>query len=126
MWQPRLREIEQALCERYYQKSYNVGDAPGTVTTAGVTIGALAASYANTSSIINQAFRTRMRGTPTVHCYSRATGTIDKARDETSSADYTVNYGGQCETGFIVNNASGGALAAGDQNSWQWTADADF
>lgn len=125
-WQPRLREIEQALCERYYQKSYDVGDAPGTVTLNGATLGALAESYPNGNAIINQPLRTRMRAAPTVHAYSRSTGTIDKARDETSSADYTVSYLAQSQCSFAVVNSSGGALAATHQNSFQWIADADF
>jgi hypothetical protein len=63
---------ELALCQRYYEKSYNVDVAPGTSTTAGVIqeIGGSDTS-GNTASAVS--FAVSKRAAPTITLYS-ATG----------------------------------------------------
>ncbi len=80
-------EIEQALCERYCEKSYSEGVALGTVTTLG-------AIYAHSPSAVSPIpamaarFRTKKRnGNSTVTWYSTATGASGNIRNITDAVD---------------------------------------
>lgn len=66
--------IEQAICQRYFCKTYESAVAPGTVTLNG----SLAAnpSYTGVGGVMfNFVFPSRMRATPTVTVHSTGTGT---------------------------------------------------
>lgn len=83
----RPLEIEQALCERYCEKSYSEGVALGTVTTLG-------AIYAHSPSAVSPIpamaarFRTKKRnGNSTVTWYSTATGASGNIRNITDAVD---------------------------------------
>ena len=58
---------ELSLCQRYYQKTYDVGTTPGT-NTSNSTVGAYA--YSGAQATGGFYFRVSMRTTPTVTLYS--------------------------------------------------------
>jgi hypothetical protein len=125
-WTSRPIEEEIALCERYYQKTYNMAVAPGTATYLGLNQLTLGAAVANGTGFAQIGFRTRMRAAPTVLTYSPATGASPKCIDGTSSTDFAVTYQYQSETGFEIVLNNGGTLTDGHIIVWQWTADAEL
>lgn len=118
---------ELALCERYYQTSYNIDKTPGTANTFDGAIAKTIDKYNSTYKFEQHVpFRTRMRSTPTVTIYSPDNG------DGNSSYDYNfdVNRGTQAreigETGFCPYNpnTSGGSNPFNVQ--LHYTADASL
>jgi hypothetical protein len=89
---------ELQLCQRYYEKSYNIGTAPGTSSTAGlfffIAVG--------TGDIQGQSFAVPKRATPTVTLYD-SSGT--SGRLDNSANAMTANYIGEKQFGLI--NGSG-------------------
>jgi len=92
---PMLRQSfqqELARCQRYYEKSYDPGTAPGTVTSNGVS-----AINAQMPSGVNggrtDSFKVTKRAQPTMTLYSPGTGTAGKARDLYNAADIAVGVG---------------------------------
>lgn len=71
-------------CQRYFQKTYNVGTAPGATGgyAGGIFAGAIfteKGSSAGTNSVaITWQYKTSMRANPTITFYSPATGTADR------------------------------------------------
>ncbi len=103
----RDRMTQLALCQRYYQKSYNVDVDPGTVTPSGV------AGTTTTGSAVLTGLDTTllgsMRATPTIEWYSSATGTIDNVANITDVADVPITSTtgtGENNTGYPIATAS--------------------
>jgi len=114
---------ELALCQRYYQKSYQQGDYAGTVNTAN---GIITASAVNVDSIGGTRFNVPMRTTPATTIYS-TNGTAGKASVFASGADtssvttvYVTNVG----IGYVYINASN--LTQGNGYRYQYVADAEL
>lgn len=111
--------MELALCQRYYEKSYNMSNAPG-VPTGGV------GEYLvdpTTGGNFSFPFKVRKRAVPTVTGYSPA-GNAGKYLDVTSVAEFDITIGGSSETGALAQLASHGA--ADEQVQWHWTASAEL
>lgn len=104
----RSEADESDRCKRYYEKSYNSGQAPATITVDG----AACQRSPGTSVHIMCLFSVEMRGTPTIVFYSSATGATGKARNITSGADCNATAAGQsagrtiaiCDTTVADNN----------------------
>jgi len=94
---------ELALCQRYYEKSYILSAAPGTVTTIGLTQ-TIAAS--TTSVVIGGDFKVRKRATPTIVLYTRL-GTSGKVG--TFAGD---DIGTACVGNLISESIFGGVYDA--------------
>jgi len=116
-YRPYVEEL--ALCQRYYEKSYDQSVYPGAISGIGQMVeiaprNAVEASY-------GWRFSTRKRTTPLVHLYADNTGTIDKIRntgDKTASAAYI----GESGVGYISITSG----VTNDTAAWHWTADAEF
>ena len=112
---------ELALCQRYYEKSYDAGQTPGSVDTTGQH----GIYVSGASSFFNAAgnsvsFCVEKRATPTVTSYSGYTGSSGKIRDVQNGVDVNANvlYAG---TKSFFNYAS--TTQASTVNLyWQWTA----
>lgn len=113
---------EFALCQRYYEKSYDVADAPATSTTNGSQLCVIPGDV-NRSRGVAQ-YVVRKRNTPVVVAYS-TTGASGKFRNITSAADVTATAvaTGESETIFESTTA---AAAVTNQIFFQWTCDAEF
>jgi hypothetical protein len=86
------RDVNTTRCQRYYQKSYDLGTAPGTATDSGAGWNGTSGDSGGNAAFIPP-FKTTMRAAPTVTGY---------ARDGTSG-----------EGSYFRNGASGnGTLAA--------------
>ncbi len=116
---------ELALCQRYYEKSYNIGQPPGSLVTAGAsTIVVSGVSSAANMGGLAVPFKAVKRTNPTVTYYSPATGAAGKGRDGTNNVDVglsmTVSTAGFNWWGYM------GAATTWVNLSIQWTADAEF
>ncbi len=111
---------ELAMCQRYFDKSYNIADAPGTVTLNGC----LEQTYRGSNRFYEQAiekFKQRMRTSPTVTVYSTQTGASGKCSDLTN--DYTATVQNLSERGFFIIC---GYPTANTEIYWHWAADAEL
>jgi hypothetical protein len=105
---------EYALCQRYYEKSYN--DAT-IVPTGGSNFGYImtpagTAALANASVLASVRFRVVKRAAPTVNVYSFTAATANKVSDG-NGVDLAANSGVPISVGtggFQVQNASGGTV----------------
>jgi hypothetical protein len=82
-----MRNIGQelALCQRYYNKTYNSSVVPGTSTSVGA-VGGTATGQLN-RPIPYRAFPVEMRTTPSITLYSPGTGASGKIRNDNSGTD---------------------------------------
>jgi hypothetical protein len=108
---------ELALCQRYYEKSYDIGTTPGTATTnngAGVL-----ANYngSSTNVSINTIFKVTKRSAATVTSYSPATGASGKWQAGGSDATPTVTNAG-------TNSAW--VYGTGNNNYMHFTAESEL
>ena len=81
---------ELALCQRYYQKTYDLGTAPGTATTVG------AINYIATSSFqdLNDRLMVEMRAVPSTVSIITPTGVTGSVRNYTNSTNYAATING--------------------------------
>jgi hypothetical protein len=111
--------IELALCQRYFCKSYDIADAPGTVTDAGAIY---TASATVGLSPIGQStrFPVPMRGTPVITIYNPVTGNSNSSRRSNSNVTPTIiNIG---RSGFAFESPGTSAYFA----SGHYTASAEL
>jgi hypothetical protein len=119
------KQGELAACQRYYQKSYAQGTAPGTASTSAgsnlyVTISATAIT--NRSSV---RLPVTMRTAPTVAIYSTNSGTAAKIYVESTAADVDGVVQNIGEQGFAYYLNSG-TLALGYVTLIQYTASSEL
>lgn len=123
-WESRPIAEELDLCQRYYQKNYQIGTVPGTSTANGqVTAYALTAS--TVLGMLRGSYATRMRATPSVTWWNPSTGTSGSVRNSTAATNPTATGTGigQMSTGYI---SLGTAPTANDLILGHWTADAEL
>lgn len=115
---------ELAMCQRYYEKSYNQGAYPTAVTFNGrnwINISGIATTVHNGGQSVTYAVT--KRANPTVTAYSPNSGTIAKAY-QNGVGDVNVTLADSGQTGFrwFATTSS-----ASDVNlSIHWTADAEI
>ena len=114
---------ELAACQRYFERSYNIGVAVGTNTNDG-NISFRTTNTASAGLTIAQSwyFKVSKRGTPTVRTYGSYTGTIDRINVGTSDFSATVYGASQNGASAFV----GGTIPANSDISWQWTAESEL
>jgi hypothetical protein len=97
----RPRQIEIGLCQRYYQKSYNLGTSPGTNTTTGVSQFRNDANNSGTFLRFTEFLRTQMRATPTFAVFTVAgtAGSISSF-DGTARTHTVTTISNPSERGF--------------------------
>ena len=111
------------LCQRYYQKSYNTGVAPGTATAVGAITHVNA--LANTFSGSDRLLPAQMRDTPTMAWYSTTTGTVANIRNTTGAADVATT--GTASAGMGSTGVpTVAAIAADQETAFHWTANAEL
>jgi hypothetical protein len=116
---------ELQLCQRYFEKTYAQGVKPGTAGVVGYnTNGGL--TNLNTAAHGCRgysSFRVIKRATPTVVCYDTL-GNNGKVNFPDTTANVTIGYQDQVDSGFIVEAAS--ASSADGRMYWHWTATAEL
>jgi hypothetical protein len=125
---------ELALCQRYYQRSYDLGVATGTVV-AGPVSGSW--QYNQPSFFIGTGnygmncgtpFPVLMRAIPTITVYSPSSGTAGSVTPWNGS-DYTlISSGGfvNASTSRITGGGYNNATTSGLVYGFQWTASAEL
>ncbi len=115
---PRPFDVEIALCQRYYEKSYNLGTAIGSNTDTGTKGGIAYSTVAVGSPFL---WAAKKRSDPTVTLYSK-TGTsgVWTVPGGTNTAAASASSPG--ENGFLVVVSSG--LSVGGLVYGHWVADA--
>ncbi len=114
---------ELALCQRYYEKSYDIDFAPGTVTNAGRIL------YLVPTGISAAVFETHpflvvKRNTPSMSVYSPITGAIGKLRNAQDAVDRNGSIGGNKSS--YSPTYTDVTIPAGRQLIYHWTADAEL
>lgn len=113
---------ELQLCQRYFEKSYDLDTAPGTVTSVGTCLWtAPSADDSAAHSTIQYTVRKRTIAIP--RAYSDVSGTIDRIVRWAGSTDVTVaNYFSTGEIGFRPY----AGMPNGVPVRCHWTADAEL
>jgi hypothetical protein len=115
---PRPFDDEIRLCQRYYEKSYDLTTTIGTNTDTGTKGGLAYASNAIGSPFL---WATKKRAAPTVTLYSK-TGTSGKWTVPGGSDTAAASASSPGESGFLVVLSSG--LTVGGLVYGHWVADA--
>jgi hypothetical protein len=120
-WQARPSVEEIRLCQRYYQKSYPYGVAPGGGIFAGSTYVVATAGDVT----VGFSFPSPMRAGPTFTTYAPNSGTVGKIADAgAASTELTATAISPQPTGLAYWYAPG--MTVGKSYFAQWTADAEL
>ena len=113
----RSFDEEYWLCQRYYQKSYEYGTAPGAITNSGIEqLRANGANHVGAFQLLRP-----MGAGPTVTAYNPNSGSTGSWRDIDAGADKTLTVG------FASQKSIRYALTSTVDQNWitgHWTADA--
>lgn len=113
---------ELALCQRYYEKSYDPSVTPGTITF----VGAVGANATSPSDVAGTRWKVSKRSTPTVVVYSTSTGNSGDVRKTSNNAAVTsvtpLHIGTE---GFMTVNKTS-AFTEGNGYDYHYTADAEL
>lgn len=118
--------FELAQCQRYYEKSYELGTAPGTASNFAGTATTRRSTSAETVTSFSIRFSVNKRATPKITWYSPM-GAINSIRNTSASVDLTVTGSG---TASIPSETSPGVpthateTMAGALMAAHWTASA--
>lgn len=123
-YQPRHISEELVLCQRYFEKSYNLADVPGTVSAfaGGVDINSTGSTNFMRMPIT---FKNNKRTVPTVIPYSPHSGVSGRIYSSTREEDIGATVGLVNESGFKIQT-SNIATSAGEALTGQWIADAEL
>jgi len=101
---------EVIMCQRYYEKSYNLDVVPGTNSLPGLTYAGVGSNIVpNNYGFMTMVFRVTKRINPTVYIYSPG-GTINRVGDGDQSVYATVGTQAVGTRSAIVQNALGANL----------------
>ena len=118
-FEQRAFQHELALCQRYYEKSYDINTTPATITDLGKKIGH-ACYYGRVLS--NIFFKARKRAAPTISHYSPATGSAN-GRNDSTNADISLGAFYINEDGYSITRSG---LAADNSIAWHYAADSEL
>jgi hypothetical protein len=117
-------QAELAACQRYYEKSYNVNDAPGFITESGMVswraTNTATATQVNAQTTKYQVSKRIYNGT--VRTYSPYTGTIDKMWNNSADVTSVVWAGGMNSVGAYFSASTVANAAIG----YHWICDAEL
>lgn len=124
----RPLEEELALCQRYYETSYDIGVTPGTADGYNETC-ACGNGGDTTACMVSINFKTKKRATPTLKFYAvdaaTGAGTLGKMRNTSGGLVNALSAyptGTNLTNGISVVVSSGGTLVEGKGYSFNWTA----
>lgn len=112
---------ELALCQRYYEKSYDIGVALGTATNNGAEYMFITLITSATGCGKDAVYKVAKRVAPTITYYSPVTAATGKLRDEGNAADVTCNTSA---IGLRGHSWSATPLSSTLQFRSHWVADA--
>jgi len=111
---------ELALCQRYYEKSYNIDAAPGAPLTNGSIFGVSATTG---GPYVFCSYKVVKRlNQPAVSVYSPNTGTINRIVRSSDTTDQIATVSHSASSGFSAGNAS----TTNNGIAYHFTADAEL
>jgi hypothetical protein len=123
----RAYSQELAMCQRYYEMTYNIGTVAGAVTVNGASYGSGSIGGA-TTSFINDGprFKITKRDVPTITVYDIA-GNVGKCNREyfgsSSISNQPIVITAQSFNAFLIYSSSGANAAC---IAYHWTASAEL
>jgi hypothetical protein len=129
---PRPTAEELALCQRYYEKSYDLDVKPGTSTSIGAEFSQIFNGSSGTTNILScptMTYKTtkRIATKPTIYsidgvvnCFAEVNTSMTWIGDRSATG---TDYSGQRAS--QINGASG-VLTVGNLARWHWTVDAEL
>lgn len=113
---------ELALCQRYFQKSYNQSVVPGTASTS---IGQIIILSNNSSfgEFLQMRFPVTMRASPTMVTFNPSSGASGSIRNITAASNVTASINSAGESGLSNIDS---ALTSGSVYAAQYTASAEL
>jgi hypothetical protein len=114
-----------ADCQRYYERSYDLGVATGAINNIGAVIALSGVQPSGVQNVaMSAAFKTTKRATPNVIVYSTVTGAAGKVRDAAGAADVNTTNLIPSQTGLWVTVS--GVTTTAYNYQFQWVANADL
>ncbi|QJC52899.1 hypothetical protein HGI30_15880 [Paenibacillus albicereus] len=114
---------ELARCQRYYEKTYSLQDAPGTVVDAGTVTG----HSSNGFGLVDAgSFKVAKRTVPTMTLYSPFTGFVNSSRRFGDASDSAVSGIERPSTNRAGRMYQGAGTLANGMWQFHWTADAEL
>lgn len=113
-------QAELSMCQRYYEKSYNIDTVPGTINTQDGAYIARGGASGNDSFVIP--FKVNKRAAPSVAPFNPVDGGASSVSVDTG-ASRGVTMRVPSHYGVVVLNSSG-VDTSGDKHRLHWVADA--
>jgi hypothetical protein len=117
---------ELSLCQRYYEKSYNLDIVPGTAAQTTTAVRQRTVTSTNDAEGPNIFFRATKRALPVKACYNDSTGTINQIRNVSLPAETYTEDSSIIGVNSFATHYAGGSLATGNVIAFHWTADAEL
>jgi len=112
-------DVNLQRCQRYYQKSYNIGTTAGTATSDGIMLGIRGnGAFAGATRL-----PVIMRTAPTLTIYSNTTGDSGKVRNAETNSDETASTNSVSDNSF---NAQGTTTGISNVYQYQYVAEAEL
>jgi hypothetical protein len=120
-WRDYGRELQ--LCQRYYEKSYDITMTPGSTPSNNEGVWMFRGSGVNSRDYVSFQYKQTKRASPTVTIYS-VTGASGNYRAAESSTDYAAQInGGGVNSSTMQSNST---APTNQQCSFLWTASAEL
>jgi len=126
-FEQRNDAIELVLCQRYYEKSYNLGVVPGTVTREGCYNSGALTTYLLYAPVVR--FSQRKRSTPAITFYNTQDGSSGQLSENGQNGLHVTNkpasadqIGSMSFEVFVPN----GTATPGNVERFHWTADSEL
>jgi hypothetical protein len=125
---PRAYAEELRLCQRYFQKSYEIGTAPGTAGAAGTYIVNGMDTVANSVGYGTIFLPVQMRTTcvPLVYGIEGGLNKISNASSADQAANTGKTYSATSLSFLVVNNSGGDATTSAGAWKLQWVASCEL
>ena len=115
----RSRSQEIFLCQRFYEKSYDLETPPSSITSNGY----ISERAIGSDIDVNVPFRNTKRAIPSVIIINPDTGTPGYVRNYSNSTNVAM---GAFYVGELSFNTAKGGLSNGQKLAWHFTADAEL
>jgi len=118
---------ELQLCQRYFEKSYDIDTPVGTVTRNGCSMCSLGnLAFSTRYEIKNGTFMTAKRATPAVSIYSVSTGTVNRITRYNGPGDLVLSSIEHMSIRQVGDYLTTSASDNGETKQFHWTADAEL
>ena len=121
-YERRHPQTELALCERYFRKSYDPSEAPGTGGANGFEV--LFCAGASAAGARRAVRFPPMRAVPAVTIYNTVSGASGSVRNTSAASDPAAATSNVSASAFFGGASAG--QADNDQIRFHWTADAEL